>query len=285
MGEPEMYTWSETNLSAAWSRAFLTMSRRPSRELSPFLVSIAADANGQPVEDEDLRQALDACLEVDGQQSVNTVANTIFPQGMWRRAKGDRAKLYKVYLENLPDFVSMSPRLNAQGLYFARLIGYGTNHKDGKPLEHLKGRLGEDGNQLEFIIKACVRGAMRMALQASVYDPVRDQTEARQHFPCLQHVAFVPDFDRKTLSLNAFYAMQLLYVKAYGNWLGLMRLGSFVASQTGLRFEKLNCMAGIQKMTNDSRPGGGDLLDRLTDLARASVGGANGQPAPAEARS
>ena len=57
-----------------------------------------------------------------------------------------------------------------------------------------------------------------------------------------------PDFDRKTLSLNAFYAMQLLYVKAYGNWLGLMRLGSFVASQTGLRFDKLNCVTGIQKM-------------------------------------
>src|SRR4051812_14512890 len=192
MSEPEMYTRSETNLSAAWSRAYLTMSRRPSRELSPFLVSIAADANGQPVEDEDLRQALDACLEADEQQSVETVANTIFPQGMWRRAKGDRAKLYKDYLEYLPDFVSMSPRLNAQGLYFARLIGYGTNHKDGKPLDHLKGLLEEDGNQMEFIVKACAKGAMRMALQAAVYDPVRDQTEARQHFPCLQHVAFAP---------------------------------------------------------------------------------------------
>lgn len=284
MSDPEMYPRSETSLSAAWSRAYLKMSRRPARELSPFLVSISADANGQPAEDEDLRQALDACLEADGQQSVNTVANTIFPQAMWRRAKGDRVKLYKDYLENLPDFVSMSPQLNAQGLYFARLIGYGTDHKDGKPLEHLMGLLEEDGNQLEFIIKACVKGAMRMALQASIYDPARDQTEARQHFPCLQHVAFVPDFDRETLSLNAFYAMQLLYVKAYGNWLGLMRLGSFVASQTGLRFDKLNCMAGIQKMTNDSRPGGGDLLDRLTDLARASVDAGDERPAHAESR-
>lgn len=281
MSEPEMYTRSETNLSVAWSHAFLTMSRRPTRELSPFVVSIAADSNGQPVEDPDLRQALDACLEAEGKQSVETVAKTIFPEGMWLRAKGDRAKLYRDYLEYLPDFVSMEPDLNAQGLYFARLIGYGTNHKDGKPLDYLKGRLKEEGNQLEFIIKTCGKGAMRMALQASIYDPVRDQTEARQNFPCLQHVAFAPDSERKTLSLNAFYAMQQLYVKAYGNWLGLMRLGSFVASQTGLRFEKLNCITGIQKVS--SRPAAGDLLDRLNDLARACVGETNGHPFPTEA--
>jgi alpha-glutamyl/putrescinyl thymine pyrophosphorylase clade 1 len=152
MSEPEIYTRTETSPSVAWARTFLTMRRRPSRELSPFVVSIAADANGQPVEDVDLRHALNACLEADGQQSIETVAKTIFPQEMWRRAKGDGVRLYKDYTEYLPDFVSMEPDLNAQGLYFARLIGYGINHKDGTPLEYLKGRLKEDGNQLEFII-------------------------------------------------------------------------------------------------------------------------------------
>src|SRR5262249_6122062 len=131
MSEPEMYTRNETNLSAAWSRAYLRMIHRPSRELSPFVISISANPDGQAVEDQDLRQALDACLEADGEQSIETVSKTIFPQGIWRRAKGDRAKLYKKYMEYLPDFVSMEPELNSQGLYFARLIGYGTNHKDG----------------------------------------------------------------------------------------------------------------------------------------------------------
>jgi hypothetical protein len=257
------------------------MSRPPARELSPFLVSIAADSNGKPVEDEDLRHALDACVEEIGKQSIETVAKTIFPQGMWNRATGDRAKLYKGYLEYLPDFVSMD-HLNDQGLYFARLIGYGTDHKNGEQLEYLKGRLEEGGNQLEFIIKACVPGAMRMALQASIYDPVRDQTAARQHFPCLQHVAFVPDFTQKTLSLNAFYAMQLLFVKAYGNWLGLMRLGTFVGGQVGLRFDRLNCFTGIQKMTATSRPRNGVLLDRLKDLAEANAGEAKKRSAAME---
>ena len=79
----------------------------------------------------------------------------------------------------------------------------------------------------------------------------------------------MPDFRRNTLSLNAFYATQQLFVKAYGNWLGLCRLGTFVAGQTGLRFAELNCFAGIQKM--DDRPHSGDLLDRLKDLAEATV--------------
>ena len=274
MSEPQMYAQQATSLSAAWSRAFLEMSTAPEHELAPFLVSIAMGPDGAPVEDGDLRHALDACLE-SGFQTVDKVAKSIFPHPLWSRAKGDRQKLYADYKEYLPDYVAMEPTKNAYGLYFARLIGYGLDHKTGEEEEHLKNdRLKQGGNQLEFIINALKPKAQRMALQASIYDPVRDQTEARRPFPCLQHLTFVPDFSRGTLSLNAFYALQLLFVKAYGNWLGLCRLGAFVASQADpqLRFERLNCYAGIQKMTAESRPKAGDLLDRLTDLARTCVG-------------
>lgn len=294
MSESLPYSQQEPNLAAAWSRAFLTMLRSPERELAPFLVSIAAGPDGQPAEDERLRTAIDACLEENWMSRrdsaehrgppkkrgaresqpvlIETVAKTIFPQAMWRRANGDRDRLYEGYLMSLPDFVSMAPHQNSGGLYFARMIGYGVNPKTGAKERHLADDLDYEPNQLEFIINACKPGAQRMALQASVYDPVRDQTDARQHFPCLQHVTFVPDFTRGTLALNAFYALQLLYVKAYGNWLGLMRLGAFVASQTKLRFERLNCFAGIQKMTSDSRPRPGPLLDRLTEIARSCAG-------------
>lgn len=285
MSEPLMYTRSETSLAAAWARAFLQMSTPPERELSPFLVSIAAGADGLPVEDDDLRDVLDACLEETGDLAIEKVAKSIFPQAMWKRSGGDRQKLYANYRESLPDFVAMEPQKNRFGLYFGRLIGYGMDHKTGDPLPYLKEKLNEDGNQLEYIIKACKPKVQRMALQASVFDPARDggtlqaaifdpardQTEARRHFPCLQHVSFAPDFARKTLSLNAFYALQLLYVKGYGNWLGLCRLGAFVASQTGIRFERLNCYAGIQKMTAGSRPQPGVLLDRLTDVAKGCI--------------
>jgi hypothetical protein len=275
MNEPQMYAQGEASLSAAWARAFLKMREPPERELAPFLVSIAAGPDGLPVEDASLRNALDACLEETGNQTVDKVAKSIFPHPLWRRAKGDRRKLYTDYLENLPDYVAMEAVKNRYGLYFARLIGYGVNHKTGEAEAHLKGKLKVDGNQLEYIINACKPKAQRMALQASIYDPARDQSEARRPFPCLQHIAFVPDFGRGTLTLNAFYALQLLFVKAYGNWLGLFRLGAFVASQTTprLRFARLCCYAGVQKMTAESGPKPGDRLDRLTKIAGKCAGG------------
>jgi hypothetical protein len=151
---------------------------------------------------------------------------------------------------------------------------FGLDPKTGDKVKHLAGvELPADGNQLEFIIDACKPGAQSMALQAVIFDPVRDQVTERRGFPCLQHVSFVRDNDRGTLSLNAFYALQSFFVKAYGNWLGLLRLGEFVASQTELRFERLNCFAGVQKMRSGSRPKPGDLLDRLLDLAQDCVGG------------
>jgi hypothetical protein len=284
MSEPQMYTSTETSLTTAWARAFLAMSESPGRELCPFLVNITAGPDGLPVEDADLRRAVDACLEESGNDPVDKVAKSIFPHVLWRRAKGVRRKLYDNYLQNLPDYVAMEPSKNCHGLYFARLIGYGIDHKTGEELTYLKDKLKQDGNQLEFIINACKPKAQRMALQASIYDPVRDQIEARRHFPCLQHVTFVPDFVRGTLTLNAFYALQLLFVKAYGNWLGLFRLGAFVASQTEprLRFERLNCYAGVQKMTVESRPQAGALLDRMTELAQVCLGAGQGELARAK---
>jgi hypothetical protein len=79
----------------------------------------------------------------------------------------------------------------------------------------------------------------------------------------------VPDEHSGTLGLNAFYATQQLFVKAYGNWLGLARLGVFLAHEMGLRFDRLTCFAGIEKM--DLRPRSGGLLNQLKDLACSMV--------------
>jgi len=48
--------------------------------------------------------------------------------------------------------------------------------------------------------------------------------------------------------MNAFYATQQLFDKAYGNFLGLSHLGAFIANEMGLRLEQLNIFAGIEKL-------------------------------------
>jgi hypothetical protein len=279
------YSQEETNLSVAWARAFSMVSAKYGRELSPFLVSITGFDNGIVVEDKGLRHALDTSLDESGHQSIETVANTIFPESLWRRSGRDRTKLFEQYLENLPDYVAMAPKKNRCGLYFARLIAFDLDPATGDRLPHMPADLARHkGNQLEFIIGKWQDGLRRRGMfQACVFDPVRDHNgAAQQPFPCLQHISLVPDESSGTLCLNAFYATQQLFVKAYGNWLGLARLGSFLADEMGLRFERLTCFAGIEKM--DQRPCSGNQLRRLKDVACSTVDAADTEKAtsPAE---
>jgi hypothetical protein len=164
-------------------------------------------------------------------------------------AKGDRTILYRTYKENLPEYVAMEPRKNGRGLYFGRLIAFDLDHRSGERLPHVPaGAVPEDGNQLEFIIRHCKEKTRVSMFQASVFDPARDHTTAAQvPFPCLQHVTFVPSFPDHSISLNAFYATQQLFAKAYGNYLGLARLGRFVAGELGLTLARVTCFVGVEK--------------------------------------
>ena len=42
--------------------------------------------------------------------------------------------------------------------------------------------------------------------------------------------------------------MQYIFERAYGNYLGLSRLGSFVAQEVGLKLEQMNCVAAIARL-------------------------------------
>ena len=65
----------------------------------------------------------------------------------------------------------------------------------------------------------------------------------------------------KRLRLTRFYATQQLFVKAYGNYLGLFRLGAFVASETGLTLSKVSCFVNVVEKDGQA-PGGRRPLRR-----------------------
>lgn len=101
--------------------------------------------------------------------------------------------------------------------------------------------------------------------QASIFDPERDHVpDAQLPFPCLQHVSFVPQ--DHNLMLNAFYATQQIFEKAYGNYLGLCRLGDFMAREMGLTFERMNCFVGVAKLDTISKSD-----ESLTFLKQAAL--------------
>jgi len=104
-----------------------------------------------------------------------------------------------------------------------------------------------------------------------VFDPFRDLTTSGQpSFPCLQHIIFDPDLEAGGLALSAFYATQQLYVKGYGNWIGLCRLGAFVAHQASLKLARFTCFVGVQKM--DKAPKSGPLHSELLRTVREIAG-------------
>src|SRR5437016_1806062 len=223
----------ESNLSRAWARAFAYIIENRGNEIVPLLTSITGFEQGEPLEDKRIRNALDDCLKQNKKQSIHTVANTLFPRSLYRLAKYDRNRLRELFLENYERYVALEPYKNGRGMYFHRLIAYGDSAI----------------NQLEFIISEYRRrpGVRRSMFQASTFDPAQDHTGAAQlGFPCLQQLSFIPQGDQ--LVVNGFYATQQLFDKAYGNYLGLCRLGNFMAVEMGLSLSRVNCFTGISKL-------------------------------------
>lgn len=226
---------SGSNLSHVWLEVLQRALHASRGVLAPLIININGfKSDGMPIEDGRIRAALDQFLKRNGDWSVEIVAFTIFPQRYLQVCGGDRGKLYELYEDALPHIKATNPKVNGRGLYFERMIKFGA------------GKYNE--NQLEFAIQEYLAGRGRTSkYQISIYDPTRDQSrEPYQSFPCLHSVSFVPQ--ENGLVINAFYAMQYLVRKAYGNFLGLSHLGAFVASAMGLPLVQLNIMAGVERL-------------------------------------
>ena len=219
----------ERNLSVAWGKAFLEVYE--ANEVSPLVVVIKDLDGGDPLELTSIREALDEILEAHGKGSCHTVANTIFPNGMWNPEAG-RDELFERYLRIFP-CVRRLHKGNKYGLYFQRLIAFGGDNNGAGGL-----------NQLEHILGTWDRGNhRRTALQAALFDPHKDHTDQRQRgFPCLQQVSFAHT-STGGLAVTGFYATQYMFERAYGNYLGLCHLGQFMAHEMGLRLDQMTCIA------------------------------------------
>jgi hypothetical protein len=220
----------EANLSVAWARAIKMVTSRGTKELAPLVLSVTAFDNGVPSEHPRVREAIDKLLAIEKKQSVHTVANTIFPVAYWN-PKRSRADFFARYATTKARIKSAS-KLNKLGMYFDRLVSGGPPGAE---------------NQLDFLISAKRAGVRRSVFQAAVFNPQIDHSRApRRGFPCLQHVQFAPAADG--LHVNAFYATQYLIERAYGNYLGLCRLGAFVAHELGVPLARMTCFVGLAQL-------------------------------------
>jgi thymidylate synthase len=234
----------------AWAQAFLAVMTPGYTEVTPLIVSVSG-IDGKKIEEHPvIRNTLDRAL-TPGQPSCHTVANTIFPTSLWNPSR-ERALLYQRYTEHAWPRVKKCPA-NNRGTYFQRLIAF---ENGAQPV-----------NQLEHIISTWQEGNHRhSALQLSIFDPRHDHTDCRQMgFPCLHQVCFTPLGVNGChgLAVTGFYATQYVFEKAYGNYLGLCRLGEFVAHEIKLRFVRMTCIAASARLGKTDKSDLEALADEL----------------------
>lgn len=237
------------NLSETWVAALNKIDQHSGSEISPLIVTLT-----DFTETDSIRTALDSSLNSHKLPTIETVSATIFPDSLYEYAGYNRHEFYKTYLRNLPRIKKINSS-NSNGTYFERLIAFDSS--------------GNKINQLEIIISSLINGSVkrRSKLQASIFDPAKDHTNKPfQGFPCLQHVTFYKS-ESGGLILNSFYAIQYLYRRAYGNWLGLINLGKFVANETGLEFERLNCFIGVEHLDQLKKHEAKKLLVEINEMA------------------
>lgn len=247
----------EIDISRAWAKAVLHVVDHAGPEISPLVLSVTGFGQGGEIpQTPAIRGALDVLLLKKNLRSVEDVAFTIFPQRLWEIAQSDRSALFRYYKDAFPRYQAMNPRDNRRGLYFERMTNYG------------RGPCG--GNQLEWILSQFDgrEGVRRSMFQASVFDPGKDHVaDAQLQFPCLQHVTFEPT--KQGLVINAFYATQQLFIKAYGNYLGIAQLGAFMADQMKTDLLRMNVVVGVAKLERISKSDGD--LQPLIAAARSTL--------------
>ncbi|MBT1159638.1 thymidylate synthase [Aminobacter anthyllidis] len=225
------------NLSLGWARVLSELCKPGVNRLAPLTLTITGfDNRGKAAEVPAIRDAVDAFLDAQGRKDTENVAWTIFPQRYLELADGNRDAFFELFIESFQRVQEFNPRNNKRGSYFQRLVD-------------LNGG-GKGPNQLKWMLDdydAHPKARRTSKFQATTFDPTRDYSAASLlEFPCLQQVSFV--CNNGALAMNGFYATQQIARKAYGNYLGLSRLGAFMAHEMKLRFEQLNIFVGVAQM-------------------------------------
>ena len=173
------------------------------------------------------RRYIDEFLDREGEFSMHTVAETIFPGYEYRR-QGLRG-VFKVYPDEIYPRIKKHRNIS-WGTYAYRLVRRRkANGTDMNPLEQLIHKM-----QTQLDVKGSKRSCYEVGIAEGEYDlPLYNTTEdGGRHMggPCLSHLSF--KLFKGTVHLTAFYRSHDYTYKVPGNLLGLARLQECVACET-----------------------------------------------------
>lgn len=167
-------------------------------------------------------KVVDALASEVGTMSTMENANAIWPYVLARPGQEIGATMERIKKFGVP--VIKAANNNRKDSYVERLIAW--RSRDG----------GERVPQLENIVSRMRSESTNPAPKSSAYEiaifsPGLDA--GYMGFPCLSHLSFKLDCERRRIYLTALYRNHHFVTHGYGNFLGLGRLMKFIADQVG----------------------------------------------------
>jgi hypothetical protein len=206
---------------------------QPGRSAIHVTVRIADPTVDSP----DVTELVDALLIDRHLRPVSTVTNTLFPASYARRFP-DPAALGAHYRQRYERIRRLN---NNSDTYFGRLVAYPV--LGGRPVDQL--------NQLVDKLREARGSARPMTSRyevsmevpgaAAVYSPARDRRKPRG-FPCLSLLSF--HLGGGQLHLAAHYRNHAFVARAYGNYVALADLLTYIAGATGWDVGELLVVSG-----------------------------------------
>jgi hypothetical protein len=193
-------------------------------------------------------------------KSIETVANTIMPAGLYHRYGAPA--FFDVFHDKVLGKVRRNTRWS--GYYFERMTRVPV--PDAEPINQL-------WEIVERIRNENVRALNKFEL--SIFDPGRDVDESPYGGQCLSFLSFklIPGAT-KSLTLTAIYRNHFYIEKLLGNLIGLGRLMSFVAQEGGVSVGPLTVVSTHAEI---DQPGGarrsdiGTLITKFDQAETAPV--------------
>lgn len=222
---------------------------------------------------------VDPVLREYGETNVMTVAGTIFPFGLYKKAGA----------KNLPArFLTIMARAKVKGhwgTYAMRLMSRpGKNPRETiNPLYEVVRKLKKastDGVGYNSNYEIGVHApddlfSEDIACEVPLYSPAEDRGKI-SNYPCLSHLTFKL-VGRNELELTAIYRSHYYVQRALGNLIGLAQLMRFVALEAGLKVGRLTCISTDAHLDVENWGGAVKARALVTQLKAA----ADAEPAPA----
>jgi len=210
---------------STWREAVRVVDAEPKHEAHNVLMTVQDPVLGATRKDPRVK-IVDDFLQLHD-KSLQTVSNTIFPQGLYRRYGAPE------FFDKFQSSVLPTVRRNDRwsGYYFERMIDW-----PGAP----------DGNPLWDIVRRMRDPAVRARnkFELALFDPARDVDRSPYGGQCLSFLSFkVLPGSPNTLVLTAMYRNHYYVEKLLGNLIGLGNLMNFVAHEAGLTVGPLTVLS------------------------------------------